>query len=79
MNPARLCLKKAWKALPLAVREMPLKTLCLLRMGRRRYVPALADVPAYVIGNFQAGEGRSYADMVADMALAQGQRISGAE
>jgi len=59
VNSARLYLKKAWKALPPAVRELPLKTLCLLRMGRRRHVPAAPDTPTYIIGNFQAGGGIS--------------------
>jgi len=55
----RYCMKKAWKALPGAVREAPLKALCLLRAGRRQPVPAKADAPLYVIGNFQAGGGLS--------------------
>jgi hypothetical protein len=32
----RQCLKKAWKALPVAVRELPLKFLCTLFLGKRR-------------------------------------------
>jgi len=59
VNSARLYLKKAWKALPPTVRELPLKTLCLLRMGRRRHVPTAPDAPTYIIGNFQAGGGIS--------------------
>ncbi|MDR2161195.1 MAG: glycosyltransferase, partial [Desulfovibrio sp.] len=58
-DKARLSLKKAWKGLPPAARELPLKLLCLLRMGRRRHVPAAADLPVYIIGNFQAGGGIS--------------------
>jgi hypothetical protein len=52
-------LKKTWKALPPTVRELPLKVLCLLRMGRRRHVQATAHAPLYIIGNFQAGGGLS--------------------
>jgi len=55
----RLCIKKAWKALPAAVREWPLKALCRWRMGRRKPVQATAGAPLYVIGNFQAGGGLS--------------------
>lgn len=55
----RTQIKKAWHALPFAVREFPLKVLCLLRMGRRRPVQATADSPLYVMGNFQAGGGLS--------------------
>lgn len=58
-NTARLYLKKAWKALPSAVRELPLKTLCLLRMVRRQHVSDTTGSPVYVIGNFQAGGGIS--------------------
>jgi hypothetical protein len=58
-DQARRCLKKAWKALPPALREMPLKALCMLRVGRRRPVPAATDAPIYIIGNFQAGGGIS--------------------
>jgi len=58
-DKARLILKKVWKALPPNLRELPLKVLCLLRMGRRRYVPATPDTPTYLIGNFQAGGGIS--------------------
>jgi hypothetical protein len=58
-NKARIYLKKAWEALPPVVREFPLKALCLLRIGRRQHVPATADAPIYIIGNFQAGGGIS--------------------
>ena len=56
----KLHVKKAWKALPSAARELPLKALCLLRIGRRQHVPAASDAaPVYIIGNFQAGGGIS--------------------
>ena len=58
-STVRFCLKKAWKMLPAAVREWPLKLLCLVRMGRRSPVQAVAGAPCYVIGNFQAGGGLS--------------------
>ncbi|MDR3362252.1 MAG: hypothetical protein LBO64_05375 [Desulfovibrio sp.] len=58
-DKARLFLKKAWKGLLPDARELPLKLLCLLRMGRRRHVSAAADLPVYIIGNFQAGGGVS--------------------
>jgi len=58
-DQARLRLKKAWKALPPVLRELPLKALCLLRVGLRRHVPAMEDAPTYIIGNFQAGGGLS--------------------
>ena len=56
---AKRCLKKAWKALPPTMRELPLKALCMLRVGRRQPVPAATDAPVYIIGNFQAGGGLS--------------------
>ena len=59
MNSPKFYLRKAWKALPPAVRELFLKTLCLLRMGRRRHVSAASGVPVYIIGNFQEGGGIS--------------------
>jgi hypothetical protein len=58
-DKVRLCLKKAWKALPTGLRELPLKALCLLRTGFRRRVPPAPDAPLYIIGNFQAGGGIS--------------------
>ena len=54
----RFCIKRIWKALPPAVRELPLKLLCLVRMGRRRPVQGV-EAPVYIIGNFQAGGGLS--------------------
>jgi hypothetical protein len=56
---ARLRIKKAWQTLPTSLRELPLKVLCFLRMGRRQHVQATANSPTYIIGNFQAGGGLS--------------------
>ena len=58
-DQARLGVKRAWKALPPSLRELPLKALCLLRVGRRRHVPLAGDAPVYIIGNFQTGGGLS--------------------
>jgi len=55
----RTHLKKAWRFLPPALREFPLKLLCLMRIGRRRHIQALANTPTYIIGNFRAGGGLS--------------------
>ncbi|MDR1490887.1 MAG: hypothetical protein LBS65_10505 [Desulfovibrio sp.] len=55
----RQCLKKAWKALPAPVRELPLKCMCMLFVGNRRHVRPVEDAPVYVVGNFQAGGGIS--------------------
>jgi hypothetical protein len=56
---AKLYLKKTWKVLPPAVRELPLKCMCMLFVGNRRHVRPVEDAPIYVIGNFQAGGGIS--------------------
>lgn len=56
---AKKYLKKTWKALPIAVRELPLKYLCVLLLGNRQYVRPQADTPVYILGNFQAVGGIS--------------------
>jgi hypothetical protein len=58
----RLYIKKLWYALPHLARELPLKTLCMLRIGLNRHISATTDdpgAPIYIIGNFQAGGGIS--------------------
>lgn len=55
----RQYLKKAWKALPASVQELPLKCMCMLFAGNRRHVRPVEDAPVYVVGNFQAGGGIS--------------------
>jgi hypothetical protein len=50
-------LKKIWKALPASIRELPFRCMCMLFLGNRRHVRPVADVPIYIVGNFQAGGG----------------------
>ena len=51
---AKKYLKKTWKALPIAVRELPLKYLCMLLLGNRQYVRPQADTPVYILGNIHS-------------------------
>lgn len=68
--------KKVWKALPRHVRELPLRGLCVMRVGRGHSCPvprgeASTDNPVYILGNFLSGGGISrsaklYAEQLKD-------------